>query len=103
MKYVELMKLFVLAERRSNWQLHLYVVTQMLDLFAATGHNYAKSAHLCIQQMNDLLSSHPHWYEQFMARKYAIHRTDKYWNGLSSYLVIEQTMKKSVKGTGGLT
>jgi hypothetical protein len=102
--YVELMKLFLVAERTSDWQLHLHVMVQMLNLFAAAGHNnYAKSARLYVQQMLNLQDSNPRLYEQFIAGKHAIRRSNRLWAGLSSDLVIEQTMMKWAKGRGGLT
>ena len=37
-RYVEVAKLFIRAERLGDWHLHLYAVSQMMNLFAATGH-----------------------------------------------------------------
>ena len=49
--YVATIKKFIIAERISKWELHLKAVTEMLNLFAATGHiNYAKSVRLYIQK-----------------------------------------------------
>jgi hypothetical protein len=104
MTYVDLLKLFILAERTANWSLHLDVVVRMLPLFAATGHgNYAKSARLYVQQMRDLAETHPLLHEQFMSGYHSIRRSDRYWAGLSMDLVIEQTMMRSIKSRGGLT
>ena len=53
--YIKVLKLYIIAERTSNWQLHLQTSDDMLNLFAACGHiNYAKSARLYIQQMATL-------------------------------------------------
>ena len=50
--YISVAKLFILAERTSDWELHLHAITEMLNLFASTGHiNYAKSARLYVQEM----------------------------------------------------
>ena len=58
--YVDLIKAFIKSERTGNWNQHLIIVTEMLNLFAATGHfNYAKSARLYLQLMKDLPESHP--------------------------------------------
>ena len=38
-----------------------------------------------------------------MEGKHAVRRTDRYWSGLSTDLVIEQVLMRSVKSTGGLT
>ena len=55
MHIIYLMKAFIFVERKCNWELHLDVVSEMLNLFAATGHtNYAKNAHLYVQEMRKL-------------------------------------------------
>ena len=65
LRYVDVAKIFLYAERTSNWKLHLYAVSQMLNLFAATGHNnYAKSARLYLQEMQQLETTHPRLYER---------------------------------------
>ena len=51
MNYICIVKAFVFAERTSNGELHLDVLSEMLNLFAAAGHiNYAKSARLYLQE-----------------------------------------------------
>ena len=42
-------------------------------------------------------------YAKFIHGYHVVRRTDKFWAGLSSDLVIEQTLMRSVKSTGGLT
>ena len=60
--YVHILKSFILAERTSNWALHVESTLNMLNLFAASGHiSYAKSARFYVQQMQDL-HSHNHGY-----------------------------------------
>jgi len=103
-EYIDLVKLFLLAERMSDWHLHLTACSRMLNLFAAAGHyNYAKSVRVYVQQMIDLPQSHPLLYNEFVSGRHSIRRSDRMWAGLSCDLVIEQTMMKSVKGRGGLT
>ena len=103
--YISIVKQFILAERTGNWHLHLTSVSNMLNLFAATGRlNYAKSARLYLQSMVDLPDSHPWLYEMYS--QYGLHsvrQSDRYWAGLSTDLMIEQTMMKAIKGRGGLT
>ena len=36
--YINIVKQFIQDERKGNWQNHLIVVRQMLDLFSATAH-----------------------------------------------------------------
>ena len=79
-------------------------VADALPIFAAAGHhNYLKSAYLYIQEMAELDSKHPHVYEKFKDGFHVIRRTNQFWAGLSCDLVIEQTLMRSLKSTGGLT
>ena len=77
----------------------------MLNLFAATGHiNYAKSARLCLQLMQELPQDYPWLYEMFSIHGFhAVCRSSRYWAGLWTDLVTEQVMMRSIKSCGGLT
>ena len=76
----------------------------MLPYFAAAGHNlYTKSAYLYLQKMTELKKDHPDVYKNFMEGSFVLRRTDRYWAGLSSDLVIEQVLMRNVKTSGGLT
>jgi len=103
---VDTIKQFLIAERTGNWELHLESVREMLNIFAATGHNnYAKCARLYIQLMVNLTQDSTSWlYGKFAdERLHSIRRSDRYWGGLSTDLVIEQTLMRSLKSRGGLT
>ena len=96
--------MFIFAERMSDWVLHLDVLSEMLNLFAATGHtNYAKSARLYVQEMRKLPETHPWLHEQFMIGHHTVQRTPKNWTGIWTDLAIEQTLMRSIKSRGGLT
>ena len=102
--YIDLVKDYIIAERTSDWNLHLKTLSKMLNLFAATGHvNYARSARMYIQQMLELETKYPYLFEKFSAGNHAIRRSNRYWAGLWSDLIIEQTLMRSVKSRGGLT
>ena len=104
LQYISILKKFILAERTSNWQLHLDSSTEILNLFASTGHiNYAKSARLYIQQMQSSQEDHPWLSEQFTKGEHAVKRSNHSWAELWFDLVIEQTLTRSVKSRGGLT
>ena len=104
MNYIQIVKRFTIAERTSNWLLHLEATTEMLNLFAASGHiNYAKSARLYIQQMRALPETHPWLQHYFISGAHAVRRSTRNWAGLWSDLVIEQTLMRSIKSRGGLT
>ena len=99
--YMHLVKTFIFAERTSDWELHLDVLSEMLNLFAATGHtNYAKSARLHVQQMRKLLQTHPWLHAQFTSGHHTVQRTPQNWTGIWTDLAIEQ---RSIQSRGGLT
>ncbi len=101
---IYVLKLFIKAERTGNWELHLSSVQCMLPYFAAAGHNlYTKSAYVYLQHMQQLHLTHPDVHMAFQNGFHVVRRTEKLWAGLSTDLVIEQVLMRSVKATGGLT
>ena len=69
-----------------------------------SGHNlYAKSAYNYLQSMCKLEQTNPEVYEAFVRDHHVSRRSDRFWAGLSTDLVIEQVLMRSVKTTGGLT
>ena len=76
----------------------------MLNLFAATGHyHYAKCFRMYLQQMLELPSNYLSIYKFFKENYYHIvRRSNQYWAGLWSDLVIGLVMMKSIKSRGGL-
>ena len=104
MEMVDILRLFIKAERTGDWMLHLKSLQEMLPFFAASGHNlYAKSAYIYVQQMLQLADSHPDVFAFFRSGYPVVCRSDRYWAGLSSDLVIEQTLMRTMKTTGRLT
>ena len=105
LEYISILKLFIYAERTGNWKLHLLSNSQMLNLFAATGHgNYVKSSRFYLQLMLELPTSYPDIHEKFTNDGFhTIRRSDRFWGGLWSDLIIEQVMMRSLKSRGGLT
>lgn len=104
MEMVDILRMFIKAERTANWNLHLQAISYMLPYFAASGHNhYLKCALLYLQSMSQLESSNPEVYGRFMDGFHAVRRSDRYWAGLSTDLIIEQVLMRSLKTSGGLT
>ena len=97
--------MFILAERTGNWHLHLVTMEQMINLFAATGHVHcAKSSRLYLQLMMDLQNDFPWLYKEFTKHSFhTVRRSERYWSGLLTGLVIEQVLMRSIKSRGGLT
>ena len=99
--YLDVLKRFIIAERTSNWSLHINSTLRMFNLFASSGHiNYAKSARMYIQQMQSLAEEYLWLYEKFVA---GFHAARRHWSGLRSDFVIEQTLMRSTKTHGVLT
>lgn len=104
LEMISLLREFIKAERIGDWCLHLSTLIKMLPYFAAAGHNhYTKGSHIYVQSMETLEKRNPAVYYKFKDGYHVIRRSDRYWAGLSTDLVIEQTLMKSMKSTGGLT
>ena len=99
------MKLFIRAEWLGDWETHLTATKSSLNLFAATGHfNYAKTARMYLQQMLKLPEKHPEIHTMFKENRYhSVRRSDRYWAGLWSGLIIVKVMIRSIKSRRGLT
>ena len=86
-----------------NW-LHLKALHEILPYFAAAGHTlYTKSAYMYCQQMQDLPNTHPQLNRSFLDGLHVVRYSDCFWAGLSTDLIIEQVLMRSIKTTGGLT
>ena len=105
MEYAKVIKMFIFAERIGDSESHLDATRRMLNLFAAADHyNYAKCGRMYLQQMLELPSNYPRLYKSFKENGYhIIRRSNQYWTGLWSDLVIEPVMMMLIKSRGGLT
>ncbi|WAR13479.1 hypothetical protein MAR_027659 [Mya arenaria] len=104
MDMVAILKRFIKAVRTGNWELHLMTMKEMLPFFAAAGrHLYLKTGWVYIQQMSSLQTTYKDVYDSFRSGHHVIRRADRFWAGLSTDLVIEQALMRSVKSAGGLT
>lgn len=101
-----LIKQFIQSEREGDWTTHLQIILNMLPFFHASGNIlYAKACHLYLQDMFNL-ESHmdTEEYRKFVEQGFfTIRRTDKFWSGTWSDMVIEQSLMRSMKTVGGLT
>ncbi|KAG7168439.1 hypothetical protein Hamer_G002487 [Homarus americanus] len=97
-------RMVIRADRTGSWMMHLRAVSDCLPIFAAAGHyNYLNSAYLYVQEMCQLEARHPDVYDKFSRGFHVIRRSNQCWAGLSSDLMIEQTLMRSLKSSGGLT
>ena len=101
---VSICLLFLKAERTGDWELHLSMCREMLPYFASSGHyHYLTSAHLYLQEMSKLKETHHRVYNEFCKGNHVVRRSDRFWAGLSTDLVIEQVLMRTLKTSGGLT
>ena len=101
---VFILRKFIMAERIGDWDLHLQMLQEMLPFLASAGHNhYAKSLVLYLDKMSKLCETHPEVYAAFKKGLHPVRRSDREWAGLSTDLVIEQELMRSLKTSGGLT
>ena len=101
---VSILQRFIKAEWMANWKLHLQTVQYMLKYFVAYGHSlYAKSAYIYLQIMLRLPETHSDAHRKFMEGYHVVRRSDRFWAGLSTDLIIEQVLIGSIKTHGGLT
>ena len=76
----------------------------MLPYFAASDHYlYVKSTYLYLQSMIKLPVTHPFVYGKFLGGFHVLRRSNRFWAGLSTDLVIEQVLMRCMKTAGGLT
>jgi hypothetical protein len=99
LEMISLLKLFIRADRTSDWVLHLQTISDMLPFFAASGHNnYTKSLMVYHQDMSSLEEQRPSLYRSYMKGEHTIRRSDNpFWGGLPADLVIEQDLMRSMK------
>lgn len=104
-QYIANVNYFTSCERLKYWQGHLTSCASFLNLFAATGHvHYAKSLRLYLQNMLTLADKHQELYKMYSELgMHSVQRSGHVFNGLSTDLVIEQVLMRSLKSRGGLT
>ncbi|KAJ8892831.1 hypothetical protein PR048_005412 [Dryococelus australis] len=102
---VELIHLFLRAERTVDWAVHLHCAREILPYIRAAGHfSYAMSAQLYLQQMEELESRMPN--EEFLKfvkdGYYVFRRNHKLGTCVSLDMAIEQCLMQLLKVQGGL-
>ena len=101
---IRILRKYFRAERLGNWYLHLEAVSEMLPYLAASGHSlYAKSAIIYFSSMANLPNDHPVVHQHFVEGPHVARRSGCAWAGLSTDLMIEQMLMRSMKTSGVLT
>lgn len=108
LQQIEIVRLFIRAERTGNWNLHLHAVKEMLPYFHAAGHfAYAKYSHLYVQKMEDLCLklSEEEQVKFVHDSMFAVWRhteRPESWGGVWSDMSIEQDLMRAFKVHGGM-
>ena len=99
-KLVFLMMLYVRAERKSDWLLHLVAVKRMLLYFFVSGHvNYARYGLYYLCSVESLQREE---LSMFMRGEHVMHHVPGLWNGIWSDMYIEMTFMRYGHGPGGI-
>ena len=93
----------VRADREGDWDLHLNSVQAVLPLFAGCDRtNYLRWASVYLEDMRQLPKVAPVVYENFMARRFAVKRTNGKFSAVGANMCLEQTINRSQKKAGGI-
>ena len=102
---VDVLRTYSMA--RAHWTLCVTLANHPEHNFpylAASGHNlYTTSASVYQQHMVNLKKEHTDIHQHFDDGLHEIRRSDRPWAGLSSDLIIEQVLMRSMKTSGELT
>lgn len=107
LEMTSLIRSLIASERSGNWDEQLIIIRKMLPFFFACGHfNYARSVIIYLQDM--LLLKDPMDKEEYKnfteSGFFTIRRTNKFFCGTFSDMIIEQEFMRNLKDPhGGLT
>lgn len=101
---VALFRKFIEAERGGDREKHLYVVLMMMPYFHASGHfHYAKTSQIylqCLSKLKKIMEESE--YNNFVTKGYfTISRSDNFFTGTWTDMMIEQTANRNIKGNDG--
>src|ERR1043165_5576081 len=93
MDFVNIIRLFIRAERSGLWELHLNATQLMLPFLAAAGHNnYTKCCRLYLEDAHNLCTCMA---KDFKDGFFTIIRNKKlFWSGTWSDMIIEQSLMR---------
>ncbi|KAE8746843.1 hypothetical protein FOCC_FOCC006402 [Frankliniella occidentalis] len=102
---VQIMRLFLRAERCGDWFMSLQSTKQMVPYFLAAGHfNYFKACNTYLQQMRTAQSvMPPDEFSSFAGGRFTIRTQEKFWDGVWTDMIIEQKLMRFLKVSEGIT
>ena len=106
LSFLELVQIlfdFVKSIRQGNWDLHLNAAERMIPWFHAYDRtDYSRHFTYYWASQKVLHETHPLMYDAFKSSAFSTRRTAGKFNMLPPDQVIEQTINKEQKGSGGL-
>ena len=91
LRMVEIISMFIKAERTGNFDFPLQSVWAILPYFAASVHHlYARSAHIYLQTMQNLEVTNKKVYKRFENGYHVVLRSQRFLRRLSTDLIVEQ-------------
>ena len=98
-----LLKVLIASDRKGNWEGHLQAIQSLLPLFIESGSiNYVRYASWYLEKMGKLPHEHPDIYKEFMKGKFVVKTSRGNFNAVAPDMKLEQTIQRSIKGTGGI-
>ena len=103
LKAVTALLALIRAERSGDWELYLESLICMLPVFYAYDRiNYSRWLPVYIADMINLEDTAKEVYDEFKAGRFSVNRTGKSFAAVPTDQVLEQTLNKDSKGSGGL-
>ena len=102
-KMVQILLDYIKSIRTGDWDLHLQASERMLAWFHAYDRvNYSRHFTYNWAAQQKLRDKHPEIYQEFQSGNFSVKRTAGSFNMLPPDQVIEQTINKEQKGSGGI-
>lgn len=87
---VDILLLFIRAERTGNWELHKASLAAMMPyFFAYDRHNYARYGTVYMSHMETLLQTAPEVHQHFMSGEFVVARSERKFAQVSVDLALE--------------
>lgn len=100
---VQILRDFIKSIRTGNWSLHLQSSQRMLSWFLAYDRiNYARHFTYCWTMQTKLPDKHSRVHQRFLCGLFSTKRATGNFNMLPPDQVIEQTINREQKGSGGI-
>ena len=103
MKFINLLKQLITADREGDWNIHLCTVQELLSFFRTTNSiNYLRYASWYLEKMRKLPEDHPKIYEKSIKGGFVVQTKPGFFQSTSPDIKLEQTINRLQKSSGGI-